>query len=424
MPEGDVVLRWKFPEKLERLFDPHRYKVLYGGRGGAKSWGVARALLIKGTQQPLRVLCAREIQLSLADSVHKLLSDQIIALGLEAFYRVQTTSIFGTNGTEFSFSGIRQQDVAKIKSYEGVDVCWVEEAQTVTKKSWDILIPTIRKEDSEIWVTFNPDLDSDDTYTRFVEHPPPDALIINIGFEDNPWFPLTLEKERLHLLQVDPESYDNVWLGKPKTVVDGAIYKNEIIDLFKEGRVRLIPHDPALKVHCIWDLGWNDASSIIMVQKAPGSLMVIDYLEDSHRTYASYIAELRERKYNWGSDFLPHDAEHKDPKEGQSAVDVFRKLGRNVQVIKLGDIELGIKRARMTFPKCYFDTDKTKRLLDCLKRYRRSIPISTNEPGAPLHDEYSHGADAFRYLAMAADRLKNDDVNFRGKLEYVQARVV
>jgi phage terminase large subunit len=120
----------------------------------------------------LRVLCAREFQSSIRDSVHKLLCDQIKDLGLDSFYRIEQSAIFGMNGTEFSFEGIRH-NVNKIKSYEGVDIAWVEEAQTTSKSSWETLIPTIRKEGSEIWVTFNPELDTDETYKRFVLKPPP-----------------------------------------------------------------------------------------------------------------------------------------------------------------------------------------------------------------------------------------------------------
>ena len=164
-----MELNVEFPEKLEFLFQPSRYKVLYGGRGSGKSWGVARALLVIGLQKSTRVLCAREFQNSISDSVHALLADQIKSLGLEDFYTVQNTSIFGKNGTEFLFAGLKH-NITKIKSFEGVDVCWVEEAQTTSKSSWDVLIPTIRKENSEIWVTFNPELDTDETYKRFVDN--------------------------------------------------------------------------------------------------------------------------------------------------------------------------------------------------------------------------------------------------------------
>jgi phage terminase large subunit len=399
----------QLPEKLAPLFEPARYKVAYGGRGGAKSWGFARALLILGAAKPLRIMCAREIQNSIAESVHALLGDQVKALGLEGHYRVLQNEIRGVNGTEVTFRGLRQQNITSIKSFEGADICWVEEANAVTKRSWEILIPTIRKADSEIWVSFNPELDSDDTYQRFVANPPPGAIVIPIGYRDNPWFPKTLENERLHLQKTDAESYDNVWEGRPRTTVEGAIYKREIADLMQEQRVRSIPYDPKLKVHTVWDLGFNDAMTIIFVQRLQGELRLLDYIEDSHKTLAEYVAMIHERKWVWGSDWIPHDGEARDIKTGKSAHEVLRALGRDPKIVPKMDVEAGIKAARLVFPRCYFNRDKTQRLLDCLKRYRRSIPTTTNEPASPLHDEYSHGADAFRYLAVVADKLSNDD---------------
>ena len=150
----------QFPQKLEFLSKPYRYKVAYGGRGSGKSWGFARELLIQGATKKLRVLCAREIQRSIKQSVHQLLSDQIQQLNLGSFYQVLESEIRGINGTQFNFTGLANNTVESIKSFEGVDIVWVEEAQTVSKRSWDILIPTIRKPKSEIWVSFNPDLGS------------------------------------------------------------------------------------------------------------------------------------------------------------------------------------------------------------------------------------------------------------------------
>lgn len=205
----------EFPHKLRFLFRPARYKVAHGGRGGAKSWGFARALLIQAAQRKLRVLCARELQISIQDSVHKLLGEQIDALGLGAFYEVQQATIRGHNGSEFIFSGLRS-NATKIKSMEGVDICWVEEAQTVSAESWDILTPTIRKSGSEIWVSFNPDLDEDPTYQRFVVSPPPGAVVVEIGWQDNPWFPEVLRAEKDHLYSVDPEAAAHVWGGQTR----------------------------------------------------------------------------------------------------------------------------------------------------------------------------------------------------------------
>src|ERR1035438_1186379 len=218
----------EFPVKLQFLFRPKRYKIAYGGRGGTKSWGFARALLILGAQKTLRILCARETQKSIADSVYKLLCDQIESLQLQYFYTITKTNIVGANGTEITFAGIRQSSVGDIKSYEGCDICWVEEAQIVSKHSWDILIPTIRKEESEIWVSFNPDLETDDTYKRFVVSPPSNAHIEKVNWRDNPWFPEVLRQEMLDLKARSEEDYEHIYEGMCKQVVEGAIYRKEI----------------------------------------------------------------------------------------------------------------------------------------------------------------------------------------------------
>ena len=403
-------LRLKLPEKLEPLFRPARYKVAYGGRGSAKSWSFARALLFLGWQERQRILCAREIQRTIADSVHRLLADQLEPLNLSGFYEVTDNAIRGKNGSEFLFAGLRQQDVHKIKSFEGVDKCWVEEAHVVTKRSWEILIPTIRKEGSEIWVTFNPELDTDDTYRRFVEKPPPGAVVVEINWRDNPWFPEVLVQEKEHLKRTDPEAYENVWEGKPASSLPGAIYRHEIAKVVSDRRIRPVPYDPMLKVHTVWDLGFNDSMFVIMAQRLRSEIRVIDCIEDTGRVLADYVAELEKRRYRWGIDWLPHDAEHKDYKYGTDAVEIFRRLNRNPYVVPNVGLEQGIRVARTVFPRVYFDEDKAERLVECLRRYRRAIPVTTEEPAKPLHDEYSHGADAFRYMSLIADRMDNEAV--------------
>lgn len=386
-----------------------RYKVAHGGRGSAKSWTVARMLVLKAFAAPLRILCARETQKSIQESVHRLIKDQIGLLGLEEAFEVQETRILGRNGSEINFIGIRQQGIANVKSLEGTDVCWVEEAQVVTKRSWDFLTPTIRKPGSQIWITFNPELDTDETYTRFVVNPPEGALVIECNWQDNPWFPPELEQERQDWLKRDPVGYKTVWEGKCRPAVEGAIYAGEIDTMHREGRVRDVPYDPLLKVHTVWDLGWNDQMSIILVQRGPSDVRIFDYIEDSHRTLDSYVAELKDRKYNWGQDFIPHDGRSKDFKTGKSTEEILKALGRDVRVLGRDDVEEGIRQARMLFPRCYFDKARTSKLLNALKRYRRQINQQTNEPGAPLHDENSHGADAFRYAAIASEQMTNAD---------------
>jgi phage terminase large subunit len=417
---SSVEVEARFPPKLEFLFEPFRYKVAYGGRGGAKSWGFARALLIQGAQQKLRILCTREIQNSIKDSVHKLLSDQITALGLEEFYNPLQTEIRGKNGTEFIFSGLADKTAANIKSFEGVDRVWVEEAQTVSKRSWDLLVPTIRAPGSEIWVSFNPELDTDPTYQRFVLNAPPNSHVVKINYEDNPWFTPELEAERAFCERSDPADYRNIWLGECKAAVDGAIYAKEVTRLQEEGRVRNLPYDPMMKVHVICDLGFNDAMAIGLVQRQLSELRVIEYIEDSHRTLDDYSAQLKDKRLNWGKLYLPHDAKHKTlAADGLSTQDRMKKLGWDVEIVPDMGIEAGIRTARMALNRTYFDQTKTVRLVECLKRYRRSIPTTTGEPGAPVHDQYSHGADMFRYLSIVADQLTNET----RKLEPIRYKV-
>jgi phage terminase large subunit len=191
-------MRAQFPDKAAILFEPARYKVLHGGRGSGKSHSCAKALLLHGVQDKERVLCAREIQKSIKDSVHRLLSDQISVLGLDDFYEVLETEIRGRNGTQIFFTGLSNQTIDSVKSFEGVSICWVEEAQSVSRRSWDILIPTIRAPNSEIWITMNPALDTDPTYERFISNPPPDSKVVQMNYLDNPWFPNVLEQERVH----------------------------------------------------------------------------------------------------------------------------------------------------------------------------------------------------------------------------------
>jgi phage terminase large subunit len=403
-------IRAQFPAKLRPLFQPKRNKVMHGGRGGGKSWAVARALLLMSADKPLRVLCAREIQKSMKESVHRLLKDQIASLGLDSEFDVLDTEIRGYNGSVFLFTGLQSHTVDSIKSYEGVDVVWIEEAHGVSKKSWTTLIPTIRKESSEIWLTLNPDMDTDETWVRFCAVQSDDTWVCEINWRDNPWFPKVLAEERAKAKRsMLADDYENIWEGKPKRVAAGAIYRHEIEALFTDSRVCNVPYDPMLPVHTVWDLGWNDAMTIIMVQRTPTTINVIDYIEDSNRTYDWYVGELNKLQYRWGTDYLPHDGAAANPQTGISSIQTLRNLGRDVDdPLPAIDVEEGIKQARMIFPKCYFDQHKTARLLECLKRYRRSINQRTNEPTGPLHDEYSHGADAFRYLGMSVPLMRNE----------------
>ena len=222
----------QFHEKVAGvLFDKARYKVLEGGRAGMKSWAVARALLVLCLQKRIRILCAREFMTSIEDSVYKLLKDQIAQMGMGAWFTVTKRGIQAYNGSEFIFIGLgdvtQKQSRTKIKSFEAVDICWVEEAETITDESWQLLIPTIRKAGSEIWIVYNPNLSSDATYKRFHLNPPPGTIHVNMNWRDNLWMSAELLMEKDHLFAVDPEAAAHVWDGELRKHAEAAVFRGK-----------------------------------------------------------------------------------------------------------------------------------------------------------------------------------------------------
>jgi len=399
----NAIAKAQFPAKLECLFNPEsiRYRVLFGGRGGAKSWGVARALLIKCVQKPLRILCAREFQTSIKDSVHKLLSDQITAMGLDSFFEVTQAQIRGKNGSEFNFVGLKN-NVANVKSYEGVDICWVEEAQTVSRHSWNVLIPTIRKEKSEIWVTFNPELETDETYQRFVANPPQNAVVQKINWSDNPWFPETLREEKDTLKSRDIQAYNTVWEGMCRLTIDGAIFAREMQMAEAEGRITRVPFDPVKPVHAVFDLGWADMTAVWFVQFIGMETRLIRYYEVNQTTMTEILAKMQTFGYVYDTLWLPHDAQNKTlASQGRSIEDIVRAAGYKTRVLERVPVADSINAARTMFRSCYFDRENCHEGLQCLRHYRYEVDPETNQfSRTPLHDHYSHGADAFRYIGL------------------------
>jgi phage terminase large subunit len=413
----------EFPPKLaEMLFKPSRYKFIRGGRGSSKSWSIARALIIKAFSKPERILCTREVQKSIKQSVHQLLKDQIEQLGLQSFFTILENEIRGLNGSAFYFSGLSDQTTTSIKSFEGCTLVWCEEAQAISDTSWEILKPTIRVNGSEIWVTYNPQLDTDATHIMAVVNPAPDTLSIELNYGDNPWFPEVLEKERLHAMAtMKPEDYAHIWEGQCKPAVEGAIYFDAMSATINGNRIREVPHDASLKTHVVFDLGMSDAMTLILVQKVASEIRVIHYIEGTQRILADYSAELRglkldDQPMNWGNLYLPHDGFHVRHQSGKDDASILRGLGWDVQPVPNTGINTGIDRAREMFPRVYFNKDRTQRLVECLKRYRWNINSKTGEAVAPLHDSFSHGADAFRYLALTEGMMSND--TYGGVLSY------
>jgi phage terminase large subunit len=391
----------EFPPKVKFLFAPHPYKVLYGGRDGIKSWSAARALLLQGVQKPLRILCCRETQQSIRESVHQLLSEQVKALGLEYFYEVLQFTIRGKNGTEFIFVGLLNMSVTQIKSFESIDIAWVEEAQVVSKHSWTVLLPTIRKPGSEIWVTFNPELPTDDTYLRWVVRPPPEAVVVRTSYLDNQWLSAESRMKIDFLKATDPDEFDHVYGGAMRSTVEGAIYKAEIHRAEAEGRLTVVPYEPSKAVDTYWDLGYADMVSIWFAQVVGFEYRIIDYLEDNRQALDFYVSKMQAKGYTLGTCVLPWDGGVKSLQTGRSIRELLHTKGFKVRVLPMMKVFEGINAVRTIFHQCWFDSEKCADGLAGLRRYQwGEMPQNGVARREPLHDTASHPADALRSLAM------------------------
>ena len=396
-----------FPKALQCLFEPKRTKVLWGGRGAGRSWGVARALLLIGTEKPARVLCVRELQNSITESVHKLLSDQIEALGLSGFYDIQAAKIIGKNGTTFSYEGIKNNS-AKIKSYEGIDYAWAEEAIKISKQSWGVLIPTIRKPNSEIWMTFNPELETDYTYQRFVKGADPDtSTVVKMTYRDNPWFPEVLRVEMELDRARDPDYYANVWEGHCLQMLEGVVYAKELRAAQVQNRICSVPWDREWPVDTYWDLGRADNTAIWFTQRVAMQYRLLAYFEDSGQDITYFLRECQNRGYVYGTMNLPHDAKAKRLGSKRTIEETVRQAGYRVSIVPKLSLVDGINAARMILPNCWFDETECTDGLNALRHYRYRI-VDGQQSNEPLHDWASDGADAFRYFGVGAKSGSKD----------------
>ena len=267
-------------EAFSDLFRPARYKAFFGGRGSAKSHSFAKALLLEGGQTRLRILCAREIQRSIKDSVKALLDDQVEQLGMSSFYESTRDEIRGQNGTMIIFSGLGHLSVDQIKSYEGIDRCWVEEAQTISERSLEILIPTIRSHGSELWFSWNPRHQSDPVDQRFRGlNPPTNTITKQVNYTNNPFFPDVLEQERQYDYQHSPDRYSHIWLGDYEPQAVGAIWTRQLLH---DNRVGEMPEMERILVavdHAVSsEPGSNEHGIIVVGKGADGRGYVLDDL--------------------------------------------------------------------------------------------------------------------------------------------------
>ena len=385
-PEEAEVNSIVFDEPFQDLFVPARYKVYYGGRGGAKSWAMARALILQGSTKKMTILCSREIQTSISDSVFRLLAAQIEALGLSDFYSVTKTSIKGLNGTEFIFKGLKY-NIAEIKSTEGINVCWIEEAQSVSDESWDTLIPTIREKDSEIWISFNPGEETDPTYMRFVLDPPPEALVHKVSWRDNSFFPDVLKAELEYLKKVDYDKYMHVWEGEPKTLSDAVIFKGKYrVDVFAPPSEDTVLYygadwgfsqDPTVLVRC-----WIKNKVLYIDQEVHGIGIELDDIPAKFKS----MPGLDKRWMIYADSSRPETISHVRNKGN------FRMEAANKWT---GSVEDGIAYLR-SFEEIVIH-ERCKNIIDEAKFYKYKVDPKTGDVTPIIIDKNNHCWDAIRY---------------------------
>ena len=362
-----------------------------------------------GAAKPERTLCTREYQRSIAQSVHKELADNISELGMNYLYEVQRDVIrHRTHETEFLFEGLHG-NIDKIKSFTNLKRAYLAEANNTTKDSFEKLDPTIRGQDPEIWIEFNPELETDFIYERFVLNPPANALVRQVNWRDNPWFPESL---RVLMEAKKAENYDeylNIWEGQTKLLLAGAVYAEELRAARAGGRICRVPYEPSRPVDVSFDLGRADMTSLWLTQGVGFELRFVDFYENCQKPIGHYIEWLQARrsaegqKYLYGSIELPHDAKAKRMLPGTVEDELVGVFGRRfVRVLPRLSVEDGINAARTMFPICWFDAERCKDGLQHLSHYRYEV---VDEKGRlsrqPVHDEHSHAADSFRYKAIA-----------------------
>ncbi len=398
-----MTIKIDMPDAFRALFKPYRVKVFYGGRGAAKSWNMARAILILGLEKPLRVLCTREFQTSIHDSVHRLLADQVYELGFGDFYDIQRNAIYGRNGTSIIFKGLAR-NVQEIKSTEGINICWIEEAQTVSDYSYEVLLPTLRRPGSELWISLNPRFESDATYKLFIESPREDSLVMKVSWRDNPYFPEVLNQERLVLLKKDPIAYKHVWEGEFDSRYSGKVYAEFIAKLHIAGRITHVPEEKNSKVYTAWDLGYGDATSIWWFQVIHDEIRIIDFYQNRQQPLEHYFNLVQQRYSNYGGHYMPHDCVNKLlAAGGRSIYEQGIAAGlHNIQPRPAMEQRTQIAVARATLDRCWFDAEKCKEGLDSLKAYHFEWDEDRKVyDDKPLHDWSSHAADAFEVLSQS-----------------------
>lgn len=409
MSEADIEL----PPKLVPVFEGKaRYRIAYGGRGSGKTRSFALMTAVKGYQwgnsvppRKGQILCGREFMNSLNDSSLEEIKSAILSVPfLTEYYEIGEKYIRSRDGNiTYTFAGLRRS-LESIKSKARILLAFVDEAEQVSAKAWNILLPSVREVDSEVWITYNPESKYSATHERFRANPPQDAKIVQLNFTDNPWFPDVLEQTRLEDKEKRPDQYEHIWMGAFQIFQEGSYYSAEMRRARDEDRVTTVRYDRGKGVVVAFDLGVGDSTAIWFAQFIGTEVHLIDYYEASGVGLEHYVKVMQDKEYVYDQYIFPHDIRVRELGSGKSRLETLEGMGIRADKTEIAPqllIEDGIQLVRTMLDKCYFDEEKCEKGIDCLLNYSKKW----DDTGAtwrmrPEHNWASHGADAFRYLAV------------------------
>ncbi len=407
LSENLSALRIPTAEAFKPLYQPARYKGAWGGRGSGKSHDRAGALIDDSLyERGLLSVCIREIQKSLKDSAKRLLESKIdeYRLGESDGFKIYTDRIQTPGDGAIIFQGMQDHTAESIKSLEGFKRAWVEEAQTLSSRSLQLLRPTIRAPGSELWFTWNPRLKTDPVDRMFRgETQPTGTQLVKANWNDNPWFPKELEQERLDCLNSNPDQYEHIWNGDYVTVADGAYFARHLAQARAEGRIGKVTIDPNLIIRLFCDIGGTGAKADNFVfwayQIVGTAIHWVDHYEVQGQDLAAHLSWLRSRNYTPDRTkiWLPHDGATHDRVINVSYQSAFEGAGYSVIVVPnqgKGAAMSRIEEMRRLFPSMWFDAERCDMGLQALGWYHEKKDEQRNAGLGPEHDWASHSADA------------------------------
>lgn len=364
----------------------------------------------------MRSVCIREVQKTLKHSAKSLIEGVLVkhGLGERDGFKVFNEVIKTPGDGLIIFQGMQDHTADSIKSLEGFHRAWVEEAQSLSKMSLDLLRPTIRWEDkargqtSQLIFTWNPRRKNDAVEFLRAADKPSDAVVVQANWRDNPWFPDVLEAERRDTLRLDPEGYDHIWEGGYATVTSGAYFARHLAEARLQGRIGMVPRDPLLEVRAYWDIGGTgakaDATAIWLVQFVGPEIRWLDHYEAVGQPLDAHVNWLRSRGYPITTCVLPHDGANAEKVYSVSYESALREAGYQVIVIPNQGRGAAMKRVealRRLFPACRFNEATTEAGRDALGWYHERRDEARNAGLGPEHDWSSHSADAAGLVAIA-----------------------